>query len=180
MSVKGELKQQNLVKKILTPGWELVCQKCWQNFIPTLAGMSCLIFVVYGKKLWQFNACINLKDFYAVNISFYITIPYLYQPSFAFWKDKWSTVVGEEQGVKSPKHIKPFAVPHPNSHTWLGEITLSFWWIIQFSCHLHFWSFHRKANSWNKNKSFKRNICRKSLFILKSLQINIPLTNLCK
>lgn len=40
------------------------------------------------KKVWQFNACNNLKNFYAVGISFYITIPNLYQPSFSFPKNK--------------------------------------------------------------------------------------------
>lgn len=92
------------------------------------------------KKVWQFNACNNLQNFYAVGISFYITIPNLYQPSFPFPKNKWTSVVGiEGLAEKSPKHMKPFAVPHPNPHTWLRVITPSIWWIIPFSCYLHFW-----------------------------------------
>lgn len=50
------------------------------------------------------------KNFYAVGISFYITIPNLYQPSFSFSKDKWSTVVGREgHGEKSPKHTNQWS-----------------------------------------------------------------------
>lgn len=67
------------------------------------------------KKCWQFNACINLKNFYTVGISFYIYIPNLYQPSFSFSRNKWSTVVGREgYRERSPKHINQWShLPYP-------------------------------------------------------------------
>lgn len=138
------------------------------------------------KKLWQFNACINLKDLYAVGISFYITILNLYQPSFSFSKDKWSSVMGEGEGEKFLKIMKPFAFA---TQTYIPDLEESlppfdgqfhFRAIHTYRLFFHTTFFHKKVYSWNKNKLFYRNTCRKSLFTLKSLQINILLTVLCK
>lgn len=64
---------------------------CAKNVDKTLYQhqQACTVwYLLYVKNHWQFNACINLKEFYAVGRNLYITIPNLYQSSCSLLKEK--------------------------------------------------------------------------------------------
>ena len=73
-----------------------------------------------------FNACINLKEFYAVGRNFYITIPNLYQPSCSLLKGKGNDRAGKTTAAEGPELLllPPFQQPHPDQKSRNSACTL--------------------------------------------------------